>query len=164
MAVALQGFSRRETENLTGLTFHRLSYLDRSDILKPERVKLPGYKNPVLRYSWQQLLELRAIASLREEVSLQAIRKVIHFIGEYSEDPRLSTKKIVVINDEVYWIEPDFSDIPKLMVEMIVNPGQTVQYDMIVLPDLKEEILKTAKESKVIDFQDFLNRANIKTA
>jgi len=159
------GFSKRESCILSGLSHDRVTYLDRSGLVIPTRVNLPGYSRPVLQYSWAQILELRAIAHLRSDVSLQTVRKIVDFIEFYSSDSRLSTKRILVINDEVFWVNPDFSDIPNLMIEMVKNPGQTSNTGFyMLLPDLQSEIMESAKKSEIIDFNQFKARIGLKSA
>lgn len=159
------GFSKRESCILSGLSHDRLTYLDRSGLVTPTRVSLPGYARPVLQYTWAQILELKAIAHLRSDVSLQTIRKIVDFIESHSSDSRLSTKRILVINNEVFWVNPDFSDIPNLMVEMVKNPGQTSNTGFyMILPDLQGEIIELAKQSEVIDFNQFKARIGLKSA
>ena len=157
----INGFSKKEVEALTGMNFHRLTYLDRAEILQPDRTLLPGKTNYTLTYSWAKVLELRAIAALREDTTLQSIRKLIAFLEEHCEDPRLSSKRILVSGDDILWVNPDFTDIPKLMVSTLKNPGQLMHYEFFVLPDLREELINAAKESKVVDFQSFLKRSNL---
>jgi len=159
------GFSKRESCVLSGLSHDRITYLDRSGLVTPTRVNLPGYARPVLQYSWAQILELRAIAHLRTDISLQTVRKVVDFIESHSNDSRLSTKRILVINDEVFWVNPDFSDIPNLMIEMVKNPGQTSNTGFyMLLPDLQSEIMESAKKSEIIDFNQFKARIGLKSA
>jgi DNA-binding transcriptional MerR regulator len=158
----ITGFSKLEVEALTGLTFHKLTYLDRAEILKPDRTFLPGKKQATLTYSWSKVLELRAIAALREDTTLQSIRKLIAFLDEYCDDPRLSSKRVMIYNGEIYWIEPDFVDLPGLMVATSKNPGQLSHYELSILPDLRGEIIKAAKESNIVDFESFLERSNLK--
>lgn len=159
------GFSKRESCILSGLSHDRITYLDRSGLVTPTRVSLPGYARPVLQYTWAQIVELRAIAHLRNDVSLQTIRKIIDFIESHSSDSRLSTKRILIINDEVFWVNPDFSDMPNLMVEMVKNPGQTSNTGFyMILPDLQSEIIESAKTSEIIDFNQFKARMKVISA
>ena len=164
MNKVIMGFSKKETEALTGLTFYRLSYLDRAEILQPDRTLLPGKINPALTYSWAKVLELRAIASLREDASLQSIRKLIAFLDENSEDPRLSSKRVLIHGEEIHWIDPDFADLPGVMVAILKNPGQLMHYEFCILPDLREELINAAKKSSVVDFDSFLKRSNLSIA
>lgn len=153
----IDGFSRSEASLLSGLPVHRIEYLDRSDLLKPERFKL-GKKNNLV-YSYRKILELKAISKLRENLSLQTIRKVINFLEENAEDSRLACNDLIVINDCVYWLEPE------LIVQILgSNPGQILHFEFATIPSLDKlssEVFNTAENSKVIDFESFKSRARL---
>ena len=55
----MEGFTRQETLALTKTTSSRLAYLDRTEVVIPE--KYGNSKKPTVIYSWNQVLEIRAI-------------------------------------------------------------------------------------------------------
>ncbi|HEY9888042.1 MAG TPA: hypothetical protein V6D02_06550, partial [Candidatus Obscuribacterales bacterium] len=86
----MEGFTRQETLALTQTTSSRLAYLDRTQVVVPEKYGNP--KKPTVIYSWEQVLEIRAIASLRKQISLQMVRKLVNFLDEHGLDPTLHDK------------------------------------------------------------------------
>lgn len=159
----MEGFTRQETLALTKTTSSRLAYLDRTEVVIPE--KYGNSKKPTVIYSWNQVLEIRAINDLRQKVSLQTVRKIVQFLGESGFDTNLADKHLVVANDEVFWVLPDWSDMPRVMKvagKKNKNLGQLV---LVVLPsisDLIKTVWETAKNSNFIDFESFKQRAKIK--
>ncbi|MDZ8069445.1 MAG: MerR family transcriptional regulator [Nostoc sp. DedQUE08] len=157
-------FTRRETMELTGATSNQLQYLERSELIKPTR-EWNGKKKPEVYYSWQQVLDIRAIRNLRETTSLQVIRKILDFFEEYQINKSLRDKRIVAINEEVFWIDHDWSDFAERISVLKVGDrrGKGIgQYTLLVVPalrDIVDEIWDIAKQSKVIDIEDFKRRA-----
>jgi len=161
MGTLFNGFSRNEVSELSGLAIHKLSYLDRAEIITPERILPPGSKRNLLAYSWLQVLECRAVARLREDISLQSLRKVIEFLEQNFNDSRLGNKNIIVINDEVFWMNPDFSDMPEIMLALSKDPGQLTHSEFFIIPNIKSEVFEIAEKSNVIDYESFKERATM---
>lgn len=156
----MEGFTRQETLALTGTTSNRLQYLDRSGLVVPER--FGNSRKPTVVYTWAQVLEIRAIKNLRQEVSLQTVRKIINLLDQSGFDNSLRDKKIVVLNDEVYWVMPDWSDMPRVMKVADKGDRELGQFMLIVIPPLAsvvEEVWDAAQKSEVIDFDSFRRRA-----
>lgn len=164
-------FTRRETMELTGATSNQLQYLERSGLVKPTKI-WNGKKKPDVYYTWQQILEIRAIRNLRETTSLQVIRKIINFFEKYQVDSSLRDKQIIVINGEVFWINQNWSDFAEKISELKVDTQKDKgvgQYTLLVVPafrDIVNEISDIAKQSELISFenikqkvQDELNNA-----
>lgn len=163
------GFTRRETMSLTGSTSNQLQYLERSGLITPERIGKS--RKPIVLYSWEQVLEIRAIKNLRDEISLQAIRKVIAFLDESGFDDTLRDKQLVVIDDDVFWVRIDWQDfsqkMPKTLKVASKKNKDVGQYTLTVIPNLislVNEIWQTAEKSDAIDFEDFKARAKHKAA
>lgn len=158
----IKDFVRREVLALTGTTSNRLQYLERAGLIVPRREG--AISRPTVLYSWEQLLEIRAIKNLRQEVSLQTVRKIIEFLDQSGYDDTLRDKQIVVVDEDVFWVRTDWTDFsdhlpPVLKVAGKKNVGQ---YTLIVIPpliDVVEEIWEAAKTSTVVDFQSFKERA-----
>ncbi|MEH2336064.1 MerR family transcriptional regulator [Nostoc sp.] len=96
----INGFTRQETIALAGTTSNRLQYLERTGLIVPQRYG--NTKKPTVIYTWEQVLEIRAIKNLRQEISLQIVRKIIEFLDDKGFNDQLRDKKLVVLNDEVY--------------------------------------------------------------
>ncbi|WP_179071982.1 MerR family transcriptional regulator [Nostoc sp. C057] len=141
-------FSRQEVLKLTGLSSGQLSRLDKSGVVEP--TKLGSESHPVVLYTLNQVLELRAIARLREQLSMQEIRKVVDYIRKHGFDKSLSGKFLIFCNEHLYWVKSDES------VETIVklsgkNKGQVVIKAIHpigdILSDLEKEIQRRESAS-----------------
>ncbi len=160
----MSGFTRQETIHLAGCTSSRLAYLEKVGLIIPYRFGNNG--RPTVVFSWEQLLEIRAIKNLRKDISLQTVRKIINFLDESGYDNSLRDKQLVVVGDEVFWMKQDWSDfsdnIPKI-VKVSDKRNRTVgQYMLLVIPpltDIVNDIWEAAEKSKVINFNSFQKRA-----
>lgn len=161
----MQGYTRQETLALTKTTSSRLAYLDRTGIVVPE--KYGNSKKPTVIYSWEQLLEIRAINDLRKEISLQTVRKIMEFLQGKGFDATLRDKRIAVVDGEAFWVRPDLTDLNERMMHImqVSSKGKKKtlgQFILVVLPafaDVIDDIWKNAKRSKVIDMESFKRRA-----
>jgi hypothetical protein len=157
----MDGFTRQEAIALTKSTSSRLAYLDRVVVVVPE--KYGNTKKPTVIYSWEQVLQIRAINDLRKQISLQAIRDIIKSLEENGYDSSLWDKHLVVVNGDIHWVLPDWSDMPKVMqVASKKNKGGFGQLVLVAIPtlnDIVKAVWDTAKRSKVIDFESFQRRA-----
>lgn len=159
----MDGFTRQETIALTKTTSSRLAYLDRVDIVKPE--KYGNTKKPTVIYSWAQVLEIRSINNLRENVSLKTIKDMIQYLDKNGFEPSLRDKRLVAINGEILWLMPDWSDMPRVMTVASKKSKGVGQFVLVVLPaidDLIKAVWETAQKSEVIDFESFKHRAKDK--
>ncbi len=160
------GFTRKEAMQLTGCTSSRLAYLEKVGLIVPYRYGTSSGRLTVV-FSWEQLLEIRAIRNLRQEdVSLETVRKIIEFLDKSGYDNGLRNKQLVVVGDEVFWIEQDWSDFGANMptaIKVANKKNQGIgQYVLLVIPpliDIVNDIWEAANNSKVIDFESFKQRA-----
>ncbi|MGP1387075.1 MAG: MerR family transcriptional regulator [Thainema sp.] len=161
----MDGFTRQEAIALTQTTSSRLAYLDRTGIVVPE--KYGNHKKPTVIYSWEQILEIRAINDLRQQTSLQMVRKIVEFLDKHGLDPSLRDKHLVVANDEVFLVLPDWSDMPQVM-KVAGRSNQGIgQMVLVVLPPLSDvirDVWQAAQESDVVDFASFKRRAKASPA
>lgn len=160
----IEGFTRRETLELTGTTSNRLQYLERSGLVIPQRIGKS--RKPTVIYSWEQVLEIRAIKHLRQEISLQTVRKIINFLDKSGFDDSLRDKQLIVIDDEVLWVQQDWKDFPEKIpaaLKVAGNKDNDIgQYVLLVIPPLSEivnEVWEAAEKSQVVDFESFKQRA-----
>jgi DNA-binding transcriptional MerR regulator len=156
----MDGFTRQEAIALSKATSSRLAYLDRINLVVPK--KYGNTKKPTVVYTWEQVLELRAINDLREQVSLQTIRKMLDFFAKEGYDPKLRDKHLVALNDDIHWIMPDWSDMPKIMQVASRKDKGLGQLVLVVLPargSLIMAVWDTANKSNVVDFESFKERA-----
>ena len=163
----IKGFTRRETIELTGTTSNRLQYLEKSGLVIPQRIGRS--RKPTVIYTWEQALEIRAIKNLRQEISLQTVRKIIDFLDKSGFDDSLCNKQLVVIDDEVFWVQQDWRDFSEKMPLTVKVAGSSSkdvgQYILLVIPPLSEvvnEIWEAAGNSSLVDFDSFKQRAKAK--
>lgn len=165
----IEGFTRSETLALTETTSNRLQYLEKKELVIPQRVGKS--RRPTVIYSWEQILEIRAIKHLRQEISLQAVRNIVGFLNASGFDDSLRDKQLVVIDDEVFWIRQDWQDFSEKMPSAIKVSGRSGkgvgQYVLLVIPTLTEivdEVWEAARKSEVIDFESFKQRAKVQSS
>ncbi|WP_204137437.1 hypothetical protein [Halomicronema sp. CCY15110] len=156
----MEGFTRQETLALTQTTSSRLAYLDRTGVIVPQKYGNP--KKPTVIYSWEQVLEIRAIANLRKQISLQMVRKLVAFLDEHGLDATLHDKHLVTTPNEVFLVAPDWSNMPQVMKVADRDGDGLGQLMLMVLPPLNtviQDIWTAAETSQIIDFASFKQRA-----
>jgi DNA-binding transcriptional MerR regulator len=163
----IEGFTRTETLALTETTSNRLQYLEIKELIIPQRIGKS--RKPTVIYTWEQILEIRAIKHLRQEISLQTVRKIVEFLNKSGFDDNLRDKQLILIDNEVFWIQQDWQDFPEKMpstVKVAGRSGKSVgQYILLVIPTLTEivnEIWDVAQKSELIDFDSFKQRAKVR--
>lgn len=148
----MEQFTRRETQVLTRSSPSRLVYLEKTGIIVPHRAE------SALFYTWEQVLEIRAINQLRRQVSFQTIRKVVQFLDEHGFDRSLRDKLLITANGEVNWIVP-FSSAAPQVIQVVGKcrcpAGQLLLTAFPQLLGLVDELGKGTKVAKVIDFETF---------
>jgi hypothetical protein len=94
------------------------------------------------------------------------VRKIINFLDESGYDNSLRDKQLVVVGDEVFWMKQDWSDfgdnIPRTVKIADKRDTSVGQYVLLVIPpltDIVNDIWESAKNSKIIDFKSFQQRA-----
>lgn len=155
----MEKFTRTETSILTRTSPQRLAYLAKTGVVVPDLIE--GQQQ--LCYSWEQILELRAIQHLRRQLSLQTIRKILDFLEGIGGDRTLHNKNLVIANGEVDWVQTTADDVTPQAVCVATKTNCHVgQLNLLVLPhiaDLSNEIWSIARQSNVIDFENFRRRA-----
>lgn len=74
-AQILAAFTTREAQRLTGLSPRRLQYWDETGFIRPSVAARKGRGSPRL-YGFQDLVQLRVAFQLRDDLSLQALRRL----------------------------------------------------------------------------------------
>ncbi len=69
----MSGFTRQETIHLAGCTSSRLAYLEKVGLVIPYRFGNNG--RPTVVFSWEQLLEIRAIKRRSEVVDFKSFEQ-----------------------------------------------------------------------------------------
>jgi DNA-binding transcriptional MerR regulator len=163
MTRELRGFTRKEAIEVTGCTSNQLQSFERAKLVVPRRVEKTG--KPTVLYSRSQLLEIKAIKQLREQISLQKVKRIIQFLNDHGFGDNLNDKQLVIIDNDVFWVSVDWADFPQQMPKALKvlskRRKEIGQYCLIIIPpliNLAQEIIRTARKSKVIDFPSFMER------
>jgi len=156
----MEGFTRQETLALTQTTSSRLAYLDRTGVIVPQ--KYGNSKKPTVIYSWEQVLEIRTIANLRKQISLQMVRQIVAFLDKHGLDTTLHDKHLVTTPSEVFLVSPDWAEMPHVMKVADRQGAGLGQLVLMVLPPLNtviQDIWQAAESSNAVDFDSFKQRA-----
>lgn len=146
----LSGFTRQETISLTGTTSSRLSYLDRTNLVTPQ--KFGNHKHPKVVYAWKQVLEIKTIERLRENLSLQEIRKVLGYLRERDYKTTFFEHSLVFVNSQLYLVE-DWQNFGLTVLEASgKNKGQVVIREVGAVGDIISELWQEAQRHQVLDF------------
>lgn len=159
----MKDFTRQETIALTETTSSRLAYLEAKNLILPQKYGNP--KRPTVIYTWEQIIQIRAISHLREKIDLQTVRGIIKFLEQTNFNGEYKNKHLVIINDESYWVESDWTNIAEIMRMADKQNKNIRQIVMIVIPQLAsiiDDIWKAAKKSETVDFESFKHRAGAK--
>jgi DNA-binding transcriptional MerR regulator len=149
-SVMTSGFTRQEALSLTSISPGKLSYLDETELVKPQKFGNP--KHPKVIYSWEQILQLKVIDRLREKLSLQEIRKVIEFLKERHYKPSLFTCNLVFIGTQLYLIE-DWKEFGTLVLTASgENKGQVIIHEVGAIGEVVSDLKKEAEKHHVLDF------------
>ncbi len=178
----VQGFSRVQTVELTGVSIDRLNYLDKTEMITPYRYG--SNKRPSLLYSWLQIIQLKLLEAIGKQVSTEIALSSINRIADVISDLSvLKDKDMIVVNSQPYWVERGWSinqlinfieqdrlnRLKESMTEQefellmykestatrYVNVGVTYSVKSCV-----KEIVEAAKNSENIDFKFFKEVTN----
>ena len=142
------GFSRQETLALTGVSSGRLSYLDSTGLVVPE--KSGNQKHPIVVYTWEQVLQLKLIDRLRNRLSLQEIRKVIQFLKKKNYKPPIWHANLMFVCGKLYLIENSEQFQQTVLEASGKNRGQVVIHQFGVLAEVIAELQR--EKHRVLDF------------
>lgn len=127
-----QGFSGAKAAEIVGITYRQLDYWARTDLVRPslEDAKGSGSRR---RYSYRDLLELRAIKSLLDAgIKLETVREVFTYLREQlGED--VTTANLVIQGNSSVLIQTDGELID------LVKKGQGV-LNILPLSGVKDEV------------------------
>ncbi|MEO1093607.1 MAG: MerR family transcriptional regulator [Cyanobacteria bacterium J06638_28] len=157
----MEQFTRHETIVLTRTSPGRLAYLARTGVVVPTLNQADPAHHPI--YSWEQILELRAIQNLRRQVSLQTIRKILTFLQGNSGDRCLHNKQLLVDDGTVDWVMTTPEAQPQIVRVADRGDRNVGQLELMISPsrnDLAYEVWETARRSNVIDFESFRQRTS----
>lgn len=144
------GFTRQEVISLTGVNSGRLSYLDKTGLVIPQ--KYGKSRHPKVFYDCEMILQIKVIDRLREKLSLQEIRKVIDFLKERGYKQSLFRCNLVFIGQQLYLIE-SWEDFGLRVLEASgKNKGQVVIHEIGPIGEVISELRHEAQKHDVPDF------------
>ncbi|WP_052050865.1 hypothetical protein [Leptolyngbya sp. KIOST-1] len=148
-------FPRRHAVVLARSSPGRLAYLEKTGIIIPQRTG----QSPRLEvlYSWEQILEIRAISRLRQHLSFQTIRKILQYFDDHGLDRTLRDKHLVINHQGVSWVR---SDAASPQVIHLVGHGCSFMGQYVLAPlDASDlgfaELSPVASAPKVVDIERF---------
>lgn len=101
--VAKLAFTGREVQRLTSLSARRLQYWDETDFIRPSVAARQGRGWPRL-YAFRDLVQLRVAAQLRDQLSLQALRRLKAALDV--DAPFAEVRFLVTPSNEVVYVGP----------------------------------------------------------
>ncbi|PSN15020.1 hypothetical protein C7293_09070 [filamentous cyanobacterium CCT1] len=153
-------FPRRHAVVLARSSPGRLAYLEKTGIIIPQRTG----QSPRLEvlYSWEQILEIRAISRLRQHLSFQTIRKILQYFDDHGVSRTLRDKHLVINHHGVSWVQPG-TVAPQVI--HLVGHGCSFMGQYVLAP-LDTSDLSFAERSpitnapKVVDIEHFRQKAH----
>jgi len=81
-----EGYSGKKTAEIVGITYRQLDYWARTDLVKPSLAQPTG-SGRRRRYSYRDLLELKAVKSLLDAgIRLELVREVFSYLSEHLDE------------------------------------------------------------------------------
>lgn len=141
VAEDLLAFPDTRAARLAGVSVRRLRYWEESGLVVPSIKRNFSPRNTVRLYSYQDLLALLVVATLRteREMSLQHIRRVVGHLRARGYQAPLRELKFATLGREIYFQHPDGS------WEGDLRPDQIVLFKTILLEPLRLRIDAAAK-------------------
>ena len=129
-------FSIDETTRLTGLKIDRLRYLAKLGAVVPYKIAPDGYVRKLTRYSWDQILELRAIASLPQSTSVKKIKALRSFLESHRGDHRLLFSSILAVGEDQFCLISNPDNIGKVLAGYLENGDGQSSLHFVLIPAL----------------------------
>ena len=81
-----QGYPGKRAAEIAGITYRQLDYWARTDLVRPSLVRATG-SGSRRRYSYRDLLELRAVKSLLDAgIRLELVREVFTYLTQHLDE------------------------------------------------------------------------------
>jgi uncharacterized protein (DUF433 family) len=131
MSDPILAFNTHEARALTGVSLRRLQYWDETDFIRPSVAARRGRGSPRL-YGFRDLIALRVAARLRDQLSLQALRKLKEALDV--DAPFASVRFALLPGGDVVYLGPTGH------LEAARRPGQiTMSFD-IPLEEIRADL------------------------
>lgn len=157
------GFTTNEVIAITGVTNHSLKYWYDQKIILPSKLPLGTGKRNARLYSFSQILEMKAIKSLRSKVSVRTIKALQTFLHKHFDDKSIANKDLIAIETEgkcqIFWKEDQ-----EWFVQLTgKNAGQVTHAELVIIPSLDRhltEVIESVKagDCETLDFDTFKQR------
>jgi DNA-binding transcriptional MerR regulator len=152
-------FPRRHAVILARSSPGRLAYLEKTGIIIPQRIGQPPRLEVV--YSWEQILEIRAIGRLRQHLSFQTIRKILRYFDDHGISRTLRDKHLIINHHGVSWVRLDTT---AHQVIHLVGHGCSFMGQFVLAPLEAAEMgvcdQRTSQPlAKVVDLEHFRQKA-----
>jgi DNA-binding transcriptional MerR regulator len=143
VAEDLLAFPDIRAARLAGVSVRRLRYWEESGLVVPSIKRNFSPRNTVRLYSYQDLLALLVVATLRTErgMSLQHIRRVVAHLRSRGYQAPLRELRFATLGGEVYFQHPDGS------WEGDLRPDQIILVKTILLEPLRLRIDAAAQRT-----------------
>ena len=149
-------FSRQETLEITKISDRKLGYLEKLEVIKPFHRE--GRK---VYYNWYQLLELRLIVKLRNDVTLGTIREAKDYLFNRLGDEKLYKQTLVVWDKKIVLIDKKHPTDDEIRIEITGNnKGQILIYQVLPMGDVVSELLEYGRNN-IVNFNERLKANNI---
>lgn len=135
---------------LTGITPGRLSYFDKTELVQP--IKIGNPRHPEVIYTWEQVIQLKAVDRLRERLSLQEIRKIIELLRIQEYKPALFSCNLVLIDDQLHFVTDWKAFGLAILQAARDNKGKVVVCEIGPIGDVVTELHQNAQAYNVLDF------------
>jgi DNA-binding transcriptional MerR regulator len=152
-------FPRRHVVSLARSSPGRLAYLEKTGIVVPQRVGQPPKTEVV--YSWEQILEIRAISRLRQHLSFQTIRKILQYFEDHGFGRSLRDKQFLITCHSVSWVRSAPRVAPQIVQLTSRNSHPMGQY-LLTFLDTTEAlepanlpVLTSPDLANVVDLEAF---------
>jgi len=127
-----EGFPGKKAAEIAGITYRQLDYWARTNLVKPSLARAHG-SGSRRRYSYRDLLELRAVKSLLDAgIRLELVRKVFAYLTEHLDED--VTQVNLVIQGTSVMVRTGEEEIVDLL-----RHGQGV-LNILPLAGVKEEV------------------------
>ena len=140
-------YNSKTVSKITGLSFRRIDYWDRSHFIKPSVSEASGYGS-VRLYSFGDLVQLTVAKTLLDKgVSLQKIRKAINYLKKNMPEIKkpLAEMKFLTDGDSIFVLTKDKKEIIDTL-----RSGQVVFSIALgeIMESLKGTLVSISKEKK----------------
>ena len=153
---ALTHWTRQEVIKLCGMTRGAFEFFEKMKLVQP--LKLGTQKKPIVFYSWNQLVTIRAYAKLRENCRPKAIKEALEYLNPDNPSEMLRDKRLMAYQNRMYWVEDTPDNVYNVIVLSGKNAGQLIL--SFSVKELIDELEKDGKESDVIDFEQRFKTAS----